>query len=285
MVADCGHGGKSMAEEQDDPLLNARLTGYTRPGFAAAYHAHRPRPPLAVVGLLMQLARTGRPGVVVDLGSGTGLSTALWAPHAETVIGIEPLDEMRRLAAAENTAPNVRFMAGVAQATGLPDGAADIVTCAQSLHDMEPRSTLAEIARLLRPGGVFAAYDYDWPPVVHWEAEEAFFAFADRVGELRKRYGIRSEMRQWDKAGHVHRMRDCGHFRYVREMFVHHAEPCSAERWVGFALTLSHVPPVLELGLDDDEVGLTAFRDATRRILGAEGLSWHVSYCVRVAVK
>ena len=40
---------------------------------------------------------------------------------------------------------------------------ADIVTCSQSFHWMEPEPTLAEIARILRPGGVFAAYDYDWP--------------------------------------------------------------------------------------------------------------------------
>ena len=274
-----------MTEEQVDPLVNARRTGYTRTGFAATYHAYRPRPPLAIVDLLMQVAQTQRPELVVDLGSGTGLSTAVWGAHAARVVGIEPLDEMRAVAVAKNTAPNVQFQAGVAQATGLPDSAADIVTCAQSLHDMEPHSTLAEIARLLRPGGVFAAYDYDWPPVVHCEAEEAFFAFVDRVGELRRRHGIRSEMRQWDKTGHRDRMRDCGHFRYVRETCLHHTEMCSAERWVGFALTLGHVPPVLELGLHDDEVGLTALREAAQRILGVEGLPWYVNSCVRMGVK
>ena len=274
-----------MSEAHVDPVVNARRTGYTRPGFADTYHAHRPRPPFAVVDLLMQLAQTTKPDLVVDLGSGTGLSTVVWAAHAERVIGIEPLDEMRAVAAANGTAANVRFEPGVAQATGLPEGAADIVTCAQSLHNMEPHVSLAEIARLLRSGGVFAAYDYDWPPVVHCGAEEAFFAFVQRIDELRKRYGIRSEMQQWDKAGHLDRMRGCGHFRYVREMYLHNREPCSAERWVGFALTLGHVPPVLDLRLGDDEVGLTALREAAQRIFGAEGLSWYVSYCVRVGVK
>ncbi|MBI4637067.1 MAG: class I SAM-dependent methyltransferase [Candidatus Rokubacteria bacterium] len=182
-----------MTEEQVDPLVNARRTGYTRSGFASTYHAHRPRPPLAIVELLMQLAQTGRPDLVVDLGSGTGLSTVVWATHAKRVTGIEPLDEMRVVAAANSTAQNLYFEPGVAQATGLPDGVADIVTCAQSLHDMEPEGALAEIARLLRPGGVFAAYDYDWPPVVHCEAEEAFLFFAQRIGELRRRHGIRTD--------------------------------------------------------------------------------------------
>jgi SAM-dependent methyltransferase len=38
-----------------------------------------------------------------------------------------------------------------------------LVTCSQSLHWMEPEPTFAEVARILRRGGVFAAYDYDWP--------------------------------------------------------------------------------------------------------------------------
>lgn len=274
-----------MVEEQIDPLLNARRTGYTRPGFAAAYHAHRPRPPLAVIDLLTQLAQAKRPSLVVDLGSGTGLSTVVWALHAEQVIGIEPLDEMRTFAAAKNTAPNVRFEPGVAQAIGLPDGVADIVTCAQSLHHMEPQGALAEIARVLRPGGVLAAYDYDWPPIVTCGAEEAFLAFVRRIDDVRKHHGIRSNMQQWDKAGHLDRLQACGHFRYVREVSLHNTEPCSAERWVGFALTLGHVPPVLELGLSWDEIGLTAFREAAQRIFSAGDLAWYVSYCVRVAVK
>jgi len=268
-----------------DHLENARLTGYTRDGYAACYHAHRPRPPAAIVDLILQVARTERARLVVDLGSGTGLSTVLWAPRAERVVGIEPLDEMRRIAEAENMAANVTFQARVAQATGLPDGAADVVTCAQSLHDMEPESALAEIARILRPGGVFAAYDHDWPPVVHPEAEQAFFEFMDRIGALRKQHGIRSTMQQWDKERHLARLEACGHFSYVRELALHHTEPCTAERWVGFALTIGFVPPVLDLGLDDDTVGLTALRSAAERTLGGRDLPWYVGYRVRMGVR
>jgi len=268
-----------------DPVLNARLTGYTRDGFAVRYHAHRPRPPEAIVDLLLQLANTRRPDLVVDLGSGTGLSTAIWAGRARRVVGIEPLDEMRQVARADTTAPNVEFRAGVAQATGLPDGGADIVTCAQSLHHMEPASLLAEVGRILRGGGVFAAYDYDWPPVVDREAEQAFFAFVGRVRGLLQEHGLKSEMQQWDKEGHLDRMRRSGVFRHVRELALHHAEACTAERWVGFALSLGHVPPVLDLGLSDEELGLEELRRVAERTLGAEGRPWYVSYRVRVAVK
>jgi SAM-dependent methyltransferase len=271
--------------EIHDPLRNARLTGYTRAGFAALYHAYRPRPPEAIADLLLQMAQTTQPDLVVDLGSGTGLSSGVWARRARRVVGIEPLDEMRQVAAATTVAPNVQFLAGVAQHTGVAAGAADVVTCAQSLHDMEPASTFAEIDRILRAGGIFAAYDYDWPPVVHWEAELAFFAFMERVRALRAKHSIKSDMQQWDKAQHLDRMRESGAFRYVREVLLHHAEPCTAERWIGFALTIAHVPPVLDLGLNDAELGLDELRRVVAKTLGDRELPWHVSYRVRMGIK
>src|ERR1700685_3598340 len=48
--------------------------------------------------------------------------------------------------------------------TGLPAKWADIVTASQAMHWFDPELALPEIARLLRPGGVLAAYDCDWPP-------------------------------------------------------------------------------------------------------------------------
>jgi len=71
---------------------------------------------------------------VIDLGSGTGLSTAIRAEWARRVIGIEPLAAMRRAAEARYQFPHVAFRDGSAQATGLPDGAAAVVTCAPSRY-------------------------------------------------------------------------------------------------------------------------------------------------------
>ena len=267
-----------------DPLANARLTGFERKGFAAAYHAFRPRPPAALVDVLRQLAQVERPDLVVDLGCGTGLSTALWTGSAREVVGIEPLDDMRAIAEANNRARSIRFQGGVAQRTGLPDGAADIVTCAQSLHHMEPESVLSEVERILRPGGVFAAYDYDWPPVVHREAEEAFFAFMNRVTALRTRFGITSEMQRWNKDAHIARL-ERRRFRYTRELVLHHREECTAVRWIGFTLTIGIVPAVLDLGLPEAELGVEAFRETAARVFGDGVLPWHVSYRVRVAIR
>ena len=163
-----------MSAEAYDPARNIERSEYGAPGFADRYHAYRPQPPAALVDVLTQLAHVERPGLVVDLGSGTGLSTFIWAERAAQVIGIEPNAAMRARAEAHPPVPSVRFQSGFAHQTGLLDGCADIVTCAQALQWMEPQSTFAEVTRILRPSGVFAAYDYDWPPVMRWEAMQAF---------------------------------------------------------------------------------------------------------------
>jgi len=150
---------------------------------------------------------------------------------------------------------------------------------------MEPQSTLAEVARILRVGGVFAAYDHDWPPTVQWEAEQAFFRFMNRIHEIRLQYAITSQMQQWEKGEHFARVRSSGAFRYLKELVLHHTEPCTAERWTGFALTLGHVLSVLDLGLPDTELGLEPFRQAAEQTLGNKGLPWYVSCRVRVGVK
>ena len=273
-----------MSALSHDPLQNARLAGYTREGFAARYDRFRPRPPASIVDAVLQIAGISRPELVVDLGSGTGLSTEVWAGRARRVIGIEPLDEMRAIAEATRTRPDTEFRAGVAQQTGLPAGAADVVTCSQSFHHMEPHGVLAEAGRILRSGGAFATYDHDVPPVVHWEAGRAFLAFMERVERLRAKHGVRTGQQQWAKSEHADRMRQSGVFRYVTELALHHTERCTAERWVEFALTLSSVLPVLDHATDA-ELGIDEFRRASERSLGPTGLPWYVTYRIRIAVK
>ena len=74
-------------------------------------------------------------------------------------------------------------------------------------------------------------------------------------------------------------------FRYLKEIVLHNTEPCTAERLIGFACSIGFVLPVLDLGLPDDELGLTPLREISARVLGDTGLPWHVSYRVRVGVK
>ena len=257
-------------------------SGYEGADFAQHYDVHRPRPPEAILDVLCLLAQTQRPRLVADLGSGTGLSTRAWAERAEQVVGVEP-SAMKLRAEAETEASNVRYVEAWAQATGLPDGCADIVTCSQSLHWMEPEPTLAEVARILRPGGVFAAYDYDWPPVFNWEVEAAFVEMFDTVGRLRAERGM--PRGRWRKSEHLERLRASGHFRFAREIVLHAAEQGSAERLIGFALSLGPLVVLLNEGVSEEEVGLTRLRAVAARVLGERTVTWYFCYRARIAVK
>jgi ubiquinone/menaquinone biosynthesis C-methylase UbiE len=265
-------------DEWSERLLQG--SGYDRSGFAEGFDANRPSPPEALVDLLCLEAQVARPSLVVDLGSGTGLSTRLWAGRADQVVGVEASPEMREHAERATRAENVRFVQAYAQATGLPESTADIVTCSQAFHWMEPTATLAEAARILRPGGVFAAYDYDWPPVVHPEVEAAFEEMLRRVGERRV---IGGRMR-YSKDGHLERIRESGQFSYVREAVLHSRERGSADRIVGMALSLGPLTVLLDEA-SEEEMGLTALREAAARALGEREFDLFLGYRVRLAVK
>jgi SAM-dependent methyltransferase len=256
-------------------------SAYTSEGFGTAYHLARPSPPTGLLRLLCRLARVERPRLVVDVGAGTGLSTRPWADLADEVVGVEPNPEMRAAAEADTPYPNVRYVEGYSDATGLPAAGADIVTYSQSLHWMEPQPTFAEAARVLRPGGVFAAYDYELPPVVDWEVDAAFEYFLLRVGKFRRE---RLSIPPAEKTGHVPRMRESGVFRYVREVGVSGDEPATAERVVGLALSLGPVGRLLEEGLSEEELGFTGLQETANRVLGDREVTWTLGYRVRFGV-
>lgn len=259
-------------------------SGYARPGFSATYDRHRPRTPPELVTLLTRYVGRPRPDLVVDLGTGTGLSARAWAATAERVIGIEPNAAMLAEAERATTDANVSFRLAFAQATMLDSAAADIVTCSQSLHWMDPEPTFAEVARILRPGAIFAAYDYDWPPTIDPELDAAFDAYQERRRLVREARGIQRGADRWQKREHLARMRSSGRFRFCREILLHSVEEGDAGRVVGFARSLG-LPVAdgenrqLERDLDIDEL-----EGVARRVLGDRVVPFHFGYRVRVGV-
>lgn len=121
-------------------------------GFAAGagpYARARPAYPSAAVDLLMN--RLPVRARVLDVGAGTGKLTAMLVASAGEVIALEPVAEMRARLAAD--LPTVRVAAGAAEATPFADAAFDAVFAAQAFHWFDGARSLAEIHRVLRPGG------------------------------------------------------------------------------------------------------------------------------------
>jgi arsenite methyltransferase len=104
--------------------------------------------------------------IVLDLGSGGGadvlISARRVAPGGKA-IGLDMTDEMLDLAranAAEAGVKNVEFVKGYLEDMPLADASVDVVisNCVINLSGDKPR-TIAEAARVLRPGGRFAISD------------------------------------------------------------------------------------------------------------------------------
>jgi SAM-dependent methyltransferase len=257
-----------------DQELQERLarSGYDRPGFAADYDLYRPRPPSVLLELLPRLAGVDRPTLVVDLGSGTGLSTRPWAAFADEVVGIEPNHAMRGFS-ERGTEINVSYLGSSSYETGLLDASVDIVTAAQSLQWMRPERLFPEVGRILRPGGVFCAYNYTVLQTPLWEAAAAFDFVQARKRELRMRVGIDREAAA---TPNVAWLEGSGVFRHARELLLHSIEEGDGARLVGFAFSEGSMRTLLEAGVSEEDVGLDRLRAAADAM--QEPVPWLIGY-------
>jgi SAM-dependent methyltransferase len=276
-------GGTRRSVGAIDSELRRRLeeSGYGRPGFAAHYDRYRPKPPAALVDLLLVLAGVERPQLVVDLGSGTGLSTRFWAEHAEQVVGVEPNEVMGSYAEEATDASNVGYLASSSYGTGLPDACADLVTAAQSLQWMRPERVFPEIGRILRPGGVFCAYQYFVIQTPLWEPEAEWERVLARKRELRESLGLDANIPVWPVSRE--RLEQSGEFRRTRELVLHNIERGDGDRLVGLALSEGSMTTLLESGATEEDVGLDRLRLVANRM--REPVPWWIGYHVWVGLK
>ncbi|MGO4280954.1 class I SAM-dependent methyltransferase [Cupriavidus sp. RAF20_2] len=123
-------------------------------GFAAqadTYARGRPEYPAELAHWLHDTLGLAPGKSVVDLGAGTGKFTRLLAATGASVVAVEPVAEMRAQLAAK--LPDATVLAGTAEAIPLPDASVHAVVCAQAFHWFANPAAMAEIRRVLRPGG------------------------------------------------------------------------------------------------------------------------------------
>ncbi|MEV6273938.1 class I SAM-dependent methyltransferase [Nocardia sp. NPDC051832] len=135
----------------DDQALRA-LRASSFGAHAAAYAEHRPDYPEA--GIRWALGDIERP-TVLDLGAGTGKLTEGLLALGATVLAVEPDAQMRT--EFIHRYPGVATYPGAAESIPLTDDSVDAVLAGQAFHWFDRARAYPEIARVLRPGGVFAA--------------------------------------------------------------------------------------------------------------------------------
>jgi SAM-dependent methyltransferase len=177
---------------------------------ADEYEQTRPTYPPALLDALPLDADAA----VLDLGAGTGKLTRVLAARYRDVTAVEPLANMRAM--LERVVPGVAALPGSAERIPLDDGSVDGVFAAQAFHWFDKPVALPEIARVLRPGGVFA--------IIWNEGNDDLLD--PRPAEFLREVNVLHDaaLRRWeDEPEWEDVLRDCGLFEDVHERsFVTH---------------------------------------------------------------
>jgi demethylmenaquinone methyltransferase/2-methoxy-6-polyprenyl-1,4-benzoquinol methylase len=129
-------------------------------------------------------------GVILDVASGTaGVALQLAArtagEHGQArVVGVDLTEKMlrqgQRRVAAAGGADRITLMAGRAEQLPFPDASFDALTFTYLLRYVrDPQATLAELARVLKPGGVMASLEFCVPTGPFWHP--AWWAYTRMV--------------------------------------------------------------------------------------------------------
>jgi len=108
-----------------------------------------------------RLTREVALGRAVEFGCGTGFFTPALAAKAEQLLATDVSEGMLQVAKEQVEAPNVTFGVEDCQRTSLPDASVDTAFMALVIQFTDPPMTLAEMHRILKPGGVLLIANLD----------------------------------------------------------------------------------------------------------------------------
>jgi ubiquinone/menaquinone biosynthesis C-methylase UbiE len=186
---------------------------------AGEYERARPDYPAEAVDRLIQELEVGRAARVLDIGAGTGKLTRMLMPTGARLVGLDPVEAMRRTLAA--TLPGLPVVGGTAEAMPFRDEAFDAVVAAQAFHWFEGEAALQEAHRVLKQSGRLGLL---------WNLRDETEPWVSRLTEIIDRYesgAPRERTGRWRQAfsastafGTLHRLRFRHQQRLDREGLV-----------------------------------------------------------------
>lgn len=145
-------------------------------GVAAGYAQFRPRYPRRLFEWIA--GETRRRELAWDCATGNGQAAVGLADDFAAVVATDASET--QLAHAVHH-PRVTYRLARADASGLPEAAADVVTVAQALHWLPHGAFYAELRRVLRPRGLIVAWGYHLPRIGIPVVDRLMRAFQDEV--------------------------------------------------------------------------------------------------------
>ena len=222
------------------------------------------------------------PNLVADIGCGTGLSVRPWAANAKNIIGIDPSEELLTIARSNNICDNISFSKGYGSNTGLADNSVDIVTAMCSIHWMEPKSTLAEIQRILNENGILILCSYELSPTSKFlEVEHELFILKKKIGSLTLKYGLEKDIYFYKDIDFFNFVVNEETFLYNRYFYFSETIYWDINDYLGWIYTLGNVQKLRnDIGLTDEEIGISKLSEVLKKNFQSQRqplfLSWKV---------
>ena len=188
-------------------IHEAAATGFERG--ADDYVAARPGYPRGAMDLLAAELGLGPGADVLDLAAGTGKLTVDLVARGARVVAVEPVVAMRERLVRD--VPGIEARDGTAEALPLDDASVDLVTVAQAFHWFDAPAALAEIRRVLRPGGGLAMI---------WNVRDETVGWVRALGEIKDEteggppYDLHQQV-DWE----AHVVADGGYGPYTEDWF------------------------------------------------------------------
>jgi ubiquinone/menaquinone biosynthesis C-methylase UbiE len=163
--------------------------------------------------------------MVLELGAGTGKLTEVLHDHGHEVLATDPLAEMLAVLA---TRVDVNRAVATAEHIPVRSRSVDVVVCGQSFHWFDHSLAMAEIARVLRPGGVLA---------VAWNTYDEGIPWVKRLKRL---------ISPGDRTEHAKALMETPYFGFVDSKQFRIWQPHTAKTLDALARSVSHVATMSE---------------------------------------
>ncbi len=153
-------------------------------------------------------------GLILDVASGTaGVALQLAERTQARVVGVDLTEQMlrqgQRRVAAAGMRDRITLAAGRAEQLPFPDASVDALTFTYLLrYVQDPQATLAELARVLKPGGTMASLEFCVPASALWHP--AWLAYTRLVLPAG---GLLLGGREWFRVGRFLGPNISGHYR------------------------------------------------------------------------
>ena len=103
-----------------------------------------------------------------------------------------------------------------------------------------------------------------------------------RLVQLVRERGLADSIKIWPKNKSLEPLRESAHFRFTREVLLHHVEHGDAARFLEMMQTSALTN---QSQFTDEEIGLDRLRRAALQYIGSEPIPWYFSYRVRIGIR